>query len=123
MPPAYFRAAFGADRWFGLASLMCIFLLICVALTYRFKFAWLGAPVCGLLMIACWVRWVSYARTATRYAKMWYDSHPYTGPARRVLGPVRNFAVAQPILAGFIIGAAVMSILIIAVFQLVPANT
>jgi len=123
MPADYFAAKFASDRWFGLASLMCILLLISVAATYRFRLAWLGVPVFSLFMGACAVGWITSVQKASRYTKDWYASHPYSGPARKVLGPIRNFVASQPIVAGLIIGGVLLSVLILATFQLVPPDS
>ena len=123
MPPEYFSAAYSTDRWFGAASLMFVLLLTCVAATYGFRPAWLGVPIFGLVTIICTVRWFQCGQEATRYVKKWYSLHPYRGPAPRLVGPIRNFMVAQPFVAGVIIAVTLLGILAIATFQLVPAGT
>jgi len=122
MPVDYFVASFRADRSFGLMTLATISLLLPVSATYRFKAAWLAVPIFAILIIVAAVRWVVHAQRASKFARVWYEAHPYRGPGPKVLGPIRNFLRSQPLVVGLVVGVVIMAAMLIAIFQLVPPD-
>jgi hypothetical protein len=111
LPIEYLAVARARDRWFALMMLAAVGTLVVIGLGTLYSAALLGALIPFGLFAYASVRFMRLNQKSGKMLAPWLASHPYRGPASRLLGPMRNIALSHPVPVGTGVGVGLLGLM------------
>jgi hypothetical protein len=118
LPPEYVEVAQRRDRWYGLVILSIVAIMLVIALSYLAPAALLLELLTIPFLIYAVIRFAVLDQRSGRLLSPWLDQNPYTGPAAKLLNPMRGFAVTHGFPVGTILGIVALGLIVFIAFLL-----
>jgi hypothetical protein len=100
LPPDYETAKLKADRWYTFGMLGAILTLISIAVGIVLSPVLTIVVFPTVFTLYAFARFAVLGQRAGRSLDPWVKTHPYDGPAPKLLGTLRMLAYTQPVVVG-----------------------
>lgn len=115
-PPEYLALAEERDKWYRLAMLGTVVALLVIAVGTLFRPALFVAAAPASFVVYALVRHGFIAARAGKLLEPWIASHPYRGPAPKIVGPLRRLLLTHPVSAGWAISVVLFALIVLVLF-------
>ena len=111
-PEDYLAVASERDRWFRLGIGGVLASMLVTAASYAYRPLLVALLATGGFVIFAAVRFAVLDQKSGRLLEPWLEANPYRGPGQRIVGPLRRFAIAHPLLVGLGISLFLFALLV-----------